>query len=75
MPQEIKTHRDHPSSMEARITNRLKPSTSPDADVHTVQGTGPTRVHTAIHHPGSSKRHGSPNVGEGDINNQKRGVV
>ena len=39
-------------SMEQRIADRLKPSGDPRADHHVVHGTGPTRTHTFIHHPG-----------------------
>jgi hypothetical protein len=39
-------------SMEQRIADRLKPSGDPRADHHAVHGTGPTRTHTFIHHPG-----------------------
>jgi hypothetical protein len=73
MAHEIKTHPDHLHSMEQRIANRLKPSCDYDADVRTTQGSGPTRVHTAIHHSGSAKRHGEVNKGEGDINGRPRG--
>jgi hypothetical protein len=73
---EIHTHPDHPHSMEQRIANRLKSSCDySSADVHSNQGTGPTRVHTAIHHGGTARQHGSGNPGEGDISGHKRGVV
>jgi hypothetical protein len=39
-------------SMEQRIADRLKNSGDPRADHHAVQGTGPTRTHTNIHHAG-----------------------
>jgi hypothetical protein len=39
------------------------------------KGSGPTRTFTNIHHPGSARRHGSPNEGEGAIDGSKRGVV
>jgi hypothetical protein len=60
-------------SMEQRIPDRLKPSCSPDADIRSTQGSGPTRVHTAIHHSGSAKQHGPDNKGEGDIYGNRRG--
>jgi hypothetical protein len=41
-----------------RITRRLRPSNEMEtATTHTTQGTGPTRVHTAIHHGSSQKYH------------------
>jgi hypothetical protein len=71
---ETKTHSAHPSSMEQRIRDRLKPSCD-NADVRVTQGEGPTRVETAIHHGGTARRHGQPNPGEGDITGRKRTVV
>ena len=72
---EIKTHRDHPRSMEERINKRLRNSGGEEAD-HVVQkGSGPTRTFTNIHNPGSARRHGSPNEGEGAIGGGPRGTV
>jgi hypothetical protein len=71
---EIKTHSDHPHSMEQRIANRLKPSCGGDADVEVTKGSGPTRTVTAIHHSGSAKQHGEGRSGE-DINGNRRGQV
>jgi hypothetical protein len=39
-------------SMEQRVDDRLKPSGDQRADVHTQQGSGPTRVHHFIHNAG-----------------------
>jgi hypothetical protein len=50
---EIKTHRDHPRSMEDRIRNRLKSSAEPQRSPGAPQvtlGSGPTRTVTTIHH-------------------------
>ena len=60
-------------SMEQRISDRLKPSSSPEADVHVQQGSGPTRVHHAVHLKGNVLQRGPDNRGEGDINNRPRG--
>jgi hypothetical protein len=57
---------------EARINRRLRNSGGEEAD-HVVQtGSGPTRSFTNIHHPGSARRHGSSNPGEGDIGGGRR---
>jgi hypothetical protein len=69
---EIKTSSQHSASMSDRIAKKLNPSCSPDADIRTSQGSGPTRVHTAIHHSGSAKRHGDANRGEGSITGERR---
>jgi hypothetical protein len=62
-------------SMEQRIADRLKNSgDTANADVSVVHGTGPTRTHTNIHHS-RNPQYGEGNPGEGDINNNKRGVV
>jgi hypothetical protein len=58
-----------------RITDRLKSSCDPSADIHTHQGESPTRVHTSIHHGGTARRHGEGRPGEGDINGNRRGTV
>ena len=77
MAQEVKYDRNHHAGAtpEARIANRLRNSGGEEAD-HVVQkGSGPTRTFTNIHNPGSARRHGSPNEGEGAIDGNKRGVV
>jgi hypothetical protein len=72
--QEVKYDRGHHAGAtpEARIANRLRNSGGEEAD-HVVQkGSGPTRTFTNIHHPGSARRHGQPNVGEGSISGDKQ---
>jgi hypothetical protein len=46
--------------LEQRISDRLKSSCGTDSDVYSTQGTGPTRVNTAIHYSGSAKQYGPP---------------
>lgn len=60
-------------SMEQRIANRLKNSGSPEADVHAVHGTGPTRTHTNIHSTGHVQQRG-PDAKGVDIYDRPRGV-
>jgi hypothetical protein len=77
MAVEVKYNTSHHAGAtpEARIANRLRNSGGEEAD-HVVQkGDGPTRTITNIHNPGSARRHGQPNPGEGDILGNKRGVV
>jgi hypothetical protein len=60
-------------SMEQRVADRLKNSgDTAHADHSVVHGTGPTRTHTNIHYS-RAQQYGSPNKGEGDINNRPRG--
>ena len=70
---EIKTHRDHPASMEQRIKDRLKNSGGKEADFTTKVGEGPTRLFHNSHHKGNVLQRGPDNKGEGDINNRPRG--
>jgi hypothetical protein len=70
---EVKTHRDHPASMEQRIRNRLRNSGGEEADFTTKVGEGPNRLFHNQHNPGSARQHGPDNKGEGDINNRPRG--
>jgi hypothetical protein len=73
---EIKTHPDHPRSMEERVRNRLKPSAEPQRSPGAPQvtlGSGPTRTVTTIHHSANTRQHGEDNPGEGDIYGNKRG--
>jgi hypothetical protein len=74
---EVKTRSDHPSSMEQRIRDRLKPSAEPQrgAGPQVTVGSGPTRTVTTIHHTANTRRHGEGHPGEGDISGNKRGVV
>jgi hypothetical protein len=47
-------------SMESRIANRLRPSNETStADHHTMQGVGPRRTVTTVHHGGSNAAHGA----------------
>jgi hypothetical protein len=74
-------------SMEQKISDRLKPSCSPDADIQVTKGSGPTRTVTAIHHSGQGGaaqrvdlekggiKSGLGNPGEGSITGHKRDVV
>jgi hypothetical protein len=50
--------------MEDTVEKRLRNSGSPEADKHTQQGTGPTRVHHNIHHKGHQKKRGEDAKGE-----------
>ena len=73
---ETKLHPQHPSTMEARIHARKRNSGDvKHADVVTQDGTSAQRVFHNIHNPGSARRHGSPNEGEGSIDGNKRGTV
>jgi len=57
MAQEIKTHRDHPASMEERINKRLRNSGGEEADRIVKTGSGPQRVFHNLHNPGSARQH------------------
>jgi len=72
---EIKTHRDHPSSMDERIRNRLKTSAEPQrgSGAQVTVGSGPNRTITTIHNSANARTHGNDNPGEGDIYGNKRG--
>jgi hypothetical protein len=72
---EVKTHRDHPSSMEERIRNRYKNSGGQEADFTTKVGDGPNRLFHNSHNSANVRRHGSGNPGEGSITGHKRDVV
>jgi hypothetical protein len=69
---EIKTHRDHPRSMEDRINKRLQNSGGEEADTTVKTGDGPQRTFSNLHNSGSAKRHGGPDEGEGNISGGKR---
>jgi hypothetical protein len=70
---EIKTHRDHPSSMAERVQKRLRnDGAGANPDVTVQKGDGPTRTHTNIHNSGTAGRHGGPNEGEGNISGGRR---
>jgi hypothetical protein len=70
---EIKTHRDHPSSMEERIRRRYKNSGGEEADFTAKVGEGPNRLFHNSHNSANMRQHGPDNKGEGDINNRPRG--
>jgi hypothetical protein len=76
MAHEIKTHPDHPHSMEERVQRRLRPSAGDVGDRPQVTtGNSPNRTITTLHHGGAVRKHGEVNSGEGDIHGHKRGVV
>jgi hypothetical protein len=77
MAQEVKYDRNHHSggTPEARIANRLRNSGGEEADHIVQKGSGPTRTFTNIHNPGTARKHGEVDPGEGDINGRKRDVV
>jgi hypothetical protein len=77
MAHEVKYDTSHHAGAtpEARISNRLRNSGGEEADHIVQKGSGPTRTFTNIHNPGSARRHGSVNPGEGDIQGHKRGVI
>jgi hypothetical protein len=58
--------------MSERIADHLKSSCSPEADVHVQQGTGPTRVHHAVHLKGNVMQRGDDVRGQ-DIHGNARG--
>jgi hypothetical protein len=77
MSQEVKYNTSHHAGAtpEARIASRLRNSGGEEADHIVQKGSGPTRTFTNIHNPGTARRHGETNKGEGDINGNKRGAV
>jgi hypothetical protein len=75
MAVEIKTHRDHPASMEERIRRRERNSGGEEADTIVKSGEGARRTYHDIHNPGSARQHGEGHPGEGDISGNRRGVV
>jgi len=70
------TKLNHPKSQDQRIADRLKQSNDMGtANAHSVQGSGPTRVHTTVHHTGHQAQgagHGPVDHGVGDISGGKR---
>jgi hypothetical protein len=69
---EIKTHPDRPSSMEQRITNRLRNSgDTKNADVVVQKGDSPSRTCTNVHH--SRVQQYGPDVKGVDIHGRPRG--
>ena len=73
---EVKYNPHHSgNSPEQRVAARLKTSgDTANADRSVVHGTGPTRTHTNIDHS-RNEQYGEGHPGEGDINQNKRGVV
>jgi hypothetical protein len=75
---EVKYNTSHHAggTPEARVASRLRNSGGEEAD-HIIHkgGDAPNHVFTNVHNPGSARRHGEPNKGEGSIDNKPRGVV
>ena len=69
---EIRTHRDHPSSMAERVTARTRNS-GDVAHADTVV-TGDKGVRTNIHNT-RNQQYGTGHPGEGDVSGHKRTVV
>ena len=70
---EVRTHRDHPRSMDDRINKRLRPSNdTAHADSVTTTGHSPTRAVTSVHHS-RNQCYGEDHPGEGDIFGRPRG--
>jgi hypothetical protein len=70
---EVKTHRDHPASMEQRIRDRLKNSGGQEADFTTQVGSGPTRLFHNSHNSANMRQHGPDGKGERGIDGKARG--
>jgi hypothetical protein len=70
---EIKTHRDHPASMQERINKRYRNSGGEEADFTTKVGEGPNRLFHNQHNPGTARQHGAPNKGEPGVDGKMRG--
>jgi hypothetical protein len=72
---EVKTHHDHPSSMEERIRNRLKPSAEPQrgSGAQVKLGDGPNRTITTIHPSANTRQHGDVHPGEPGVDGRMRG--
>jgi hypothetical protein len=73
MAQEIKTHPDHPRSMEERIRRRERNSGGEEADSITKTGDGARRTFHNLHNPGSARQHGEDNRGDPGIDGKMRG--
>ena len=75
MAQEVKYNTSHHAgaNAEARIASRLRNSGGEEADTITKTGDSARRTYTNIHNPGSARRHGEVNRGEGDIYGKPRG--
>jgi hypothetical protein len=72
---EVKTHPDHPHSMEERVRRRLHPSAEPQRrdGAQVTVGSGPNRTVTTIHHSSNARQHGEVNRGEPGIDGKMRG--
>jgi len=71
---EIKTHRDHPSSMEERIRNRGKNSGGEEGYTVHTGGDAPNRVFHNVHEKGNVMQRGEDVRGQ-DIDGYDRGVA
>ena len=69
---EIKTHRDHPASMEERIRRRYRNS-GEEADSTTKVGEGPNRLFHNQHNKGNVMQRGADHPGEPGIDGKMRG--
>jgi hypothetical protein len=57
MDDKLRTSKDHPSSMSARVNKRLQPSAGAGAgDEQVTTGSGPTRATTTIWHGGTARK-------------------
>jgi len=72
---EVKYNTSHHAggTPEARINSRTRNSGGEEADHIVKTGTGPQRVFTNIHNPGSARQHGADNRGEPGIDGRMRG--
>jgi hypothetical protein len=70
---EIKTHRDHSSSMAERISKRLRNSGDPSADVVTKTGDSARRTFHNLHFTGNVHSTGPDHKGEPGIDGKMRG--
>jgi hypothetical protein len=71
---EVKTHRDHPSSMSERIARRERNS-GDTAHADVVRKSGATGSNFENIHHSRVQQYGENAKGEGDINNRPRGVA
>jgi hypothetical protein len=70
---EIKTHRDHPSSMEERVRRRYKNSGGEESDSTTKVGEGPNRLFHNQHNKGNVMQRSKDNKGEPGVDGKMRG--
>jgi len=69
---EVKTHRDHPASMDERVQKRRQNSGDAAHADYVVRGDKGTITNI---HNSRVQQYGEGNKGEGDIHGHKRGVV